>query len=190
MTAAGITYPLDLLRTRLAGKVGTVPLSAVAQEAMSLSKSGGPLVLWAGASATLFGGIVFEGARFGAFGWMRDRRDASGGPTGDESWLARMLFGPAGMGTVASLMAGNFIYPNDTIRRRLQTLEGRGETYAQAAAHLMREGGLRRLYRGILLYNIKAAPSAAVQFFTYHQLKQTVLQLQESRQPSRADVRV
>ena len=36
---------------------------------------------------------------------------------------------------------------------------------------LYREGGLARLYRGFLLYNIKAAPAAAVQFALYHHLK-------------------
>ena len=183
-TAAGLTYPLDLLRTRLAGQVGTLSLAAVAKQAVSLTQGGGPLALWAGASATLFGGVVFEGARFGIFGWARDarqsQRDAHGN---DEGVLARVLLGPAGLGTLASLCAGNLIYPNDTVRRRLQTVEGRGETYAQAARHLLSEGGVARLYRGILLYNLKAAPSAAVQFFTYHELKRRVMQWQGGREP-------
>ena len=36
------------------------------------------------------------------------------------------------------------------------------------------EGGMARLYRGIVLYNIKVAPSAAVQFATFHGLKRLV----------------
>ena len=167
-------------RTRLAGRVGSVPFSAVAQQALSLTHGGGVLALWSGVSATLFGGVVFEGVRFGVFGWARDRRKAHvAAAGGEESVLMRMLLGPAMLGTFASLVAGNIIYPNDTVRRRLQTLEGRGETYAQATAHLMREGGLARLYRGIGLYNLKAAPSAAVQFFTYHELKRLVLAFQQ-----------
>ena len=179
-TAAGVTYPLDLLRTRLAGQVGGHRFTAVAQQAVALARSGGPLALWAGASATLFGGVVFEGARFGVFGWLR-RREAEEGlqrrnsGSGERSALWTMLLGPTALGTLASLTAGNFIYPNDTIRRRLQTLEGRGETYAEAAGHLLREGGVARLYRGIGLYNLKAAPSAAVQFFTYFELKRAYL---------------
>ena len=39
---------------------------------------------------------------------------------------------------------------------------------------LLQEGGVARLYRGFWLYNLKAAPSAAVQFFTYHTLKDLV----------------
>ena len=177
-TAAGLTYPIDLLRTRLAGQVGSVPLAAVAQQAIALTKGGGgPLALWAGASATLFGGVVFEGTRFGLFGVMRERRKASS----NEGVLARIFLGPAGLGTLASLFAGNLIYPNDTVRRRLQTVEGRGEGYFQAASHLMRDGGVSRLYRGIGLYNLKAAPSAAVQFYTYHELKRLVVKYNEER---------
>lgn len=176
-TAAGLTYPLDLLRTRLAGQVGSGSLGAVARQAVSLTQGGGVLALWAGASATLFGGVVFEGARFGIFGWARDARQARARARGgeEETVLARMLLGPAGLGTMASLAAGNFIYPNDTVRRRLQTVEGRGESYVEAVRHLMREGGIARLYRGLLLYNLKAAPSAAVQFFTYHELKRLLV---------------
>ena len=70
------------------------------------------------------------------------------------------------------LLAGNIIYPNDTVRRRLQTEAGSRETYLQATRMLLKEGGISRLYRGFLLYNLKAAPSAAVQFYTYHTLKQ------------------
>ena len=174
-------YPLDLLRTRLAGQVGRSSFSAVAQQALAISRQGGGILsLWGGASATLFGGVVFEGARFGVFGWLR-RREAEEGlqrrnsGSGERSALWTMLLGPTALGTLASLTAGNFIYPNDTIRRRLQTLEGRGETYAEAAGHLLREGGVARLYRGIGLYNLKAAPSAAVQFFTYFELKRAYL---------------
>ena len=180
-TAAGLTYPLDLLRTRLAGQVGSSSLAAVSQQALSLAHGGGVLALWTGASATLMGGVVFEGVRFGVFGWLRDqdrqrRADRAAVPGAAEPGpLMRLLTSPAALGTVASLVGGNLIYPNDTVRRRLQSVDGRGESYAQATAHLLREGGVSRLYRGLLLYNLKAAPSAAVQFFAHHELKRLVM---------------
>ena len=82
-----------------------------------------------------------------------------------------MMLSPGVCGMIASICAGNVIYPNDTVRRRLQTVAGSGETYLDATRALVREGGLLRLYRGFFLYNLKAAPSAAVQFYTYHELK-------------------
>ena len=50
----------------------------------------------------------------------------------------------------------------------------RGESYLCALRALYAEGGMARLYRGIVLYNIKVAPSAAVQFATFHGLKRLV----------------
>ena len=82
------------------------------------------------------------------------------------------MLSPAVCGMLGSLLAGNVIYPNDTVRRRLQTEAGSRESYLQATHNLLKEGGVGRLYRGFLLYNLKAAPSAAVQFYTYHTLKQ------------------
>ena len=50
----------------------------------------------------------------------------------------------------------------------------RSESYLCALRALYAEGGMARLYRGIVLYNIKVAPSAAVQFATFHGLKRLV----------------
>ena len=83
----------------------------------------------------------------------------------------RAMLSPGLCGMIASICAGNAIYPNDTIRRRLQSVAGSSESYVQATRALLREGCVPRLYRGFLLYNFKAAPSAAVQFYTYHELK-------------------
>ena len=95
--------------------------------------------------------------------------------------MADGVLGPAMCGTAASLLAGNIIYPNDTVRRRLQVgKHARSESYLCALRALHAEGGMARLYRGIVLYNIKVAPSAAVQFATFHGLKRLV----ESRSQS------
>ena len=118
MTASGLTYPLDLLRTRHAGHIGSSSLFAVARQAAFQS---GPLALWQGASATLAGGILYEGMRFGLYGQLRQV----------DNGASAHRFGPATCGAVASLLAGNVIYPNDTVRRRLQTVSGSGETYMQ-----------------------------------------------------------
>ena len=158
LTASGLTYPLDVLRTRHAGRVDAGPLLAVAREAIA---TGGVLALWRGASATLGGAVLLEGMRFGAYNQLQEQRNERG----------EARFGPATSGALASLAGGNIIYPNDTVRRRLQTVSGGRETYLQAVAALYREGGLRRFYRGFLLYNLKALPSSAVQFATYAYLK-------------------
>ena len=74
------------------------------------------------------------------------------------------------------------MYPNDTIRRRLQYL-GNGESYLTALRLLWAEGGVARLYRGCLLYNLKVAPAAAMQFATFHGLKR-LLARHDEHQPT------
>lgn len=161
LLAGGLTYPLDLLRTRLAGQVGGG--TSASRVALDVVRTHGFLALFRGAPATMFGAVTFESMRFGAYGQLRERGLADG------------VLGPALCGTAASLLAGNIIYPNDTIRRRLQvTSKPMGEGYGCALRALYAEGGLPRLYRGIVLYNFKSAPSAAVQFATFHGLKRLV----------------
>lgn len=150
------TYPLDLLRTRAAGSVSATGVSIIAT-ARSIMREGGALALFRGVHATLLGAVAFEGTRFGTYGWLRDRSS--------DHWLA-----PALNGTLASLVAGMVLYPNDTIRRRLQ-YESRPLGYMDALRELLREGGVHRLYRGCWLYCLKSVPGAAVQFGVYHGLK-------------------
>ena len=102
------TYPLDLLRTRLAGTVGGA--TSVSRVALDAVRAAGPLALFRGVHATIGGAVTYESMRFGTYGALRDRGAADG------------VLGPAMCGTAASLFAGNIIYPNDTVRRRLQVL--------------------------------------------------------------------
>ena len=153
-------YPLDVIRTRIAGQISSGEAPTIVRTARELIRSGGLLALWRGAGATAFGAVMYEGGRFGVFGKLRD-------------WLpeaSQHPIAPAMMGVVASLASGCIIYPNDTIRRRIQNSKG-GESYLGAVQVLLREGGVPRIYRGLGLYCVKAAPSAAVQFGVYNALK-------------------
>ena len=119
------------------------------------------------ASASAFLCEAEAALRPDVFGRLRERVDASGVLP---AWLV-----PALCGTVASLTAGLLLYPNDTIRRRLQYGRREGgaleEGYVATARTLVREGGVARLFRGLPPYLAKAAPAAAVQFGAFHYLK-------------------
>ncbi|KAG8468629.1 hypothetical protein KFE25_013712 [Diacronema lutheri] len=154
VVATLLTYPLDLLRTRAAGGIGQESVTAVTQRVV---REGGAIALYRGVSATMLGAVAFEGTRFGSFGWLQGRTP--------DHWLM-----PALNGTLASLCAGVLLYPNDTIRRRIQ-YASEPITYLHAMRALVREGGIARLYRGGTLYAIKSVPSAAAQFGVYHGLK-------------------
>lgn len=152
VASGALSYPLDLLRTRLAATVGKASALSLLREAL---KERGVISLYRGAPATLVGAAAFEASRFGIYGALRDR-------VGSTHWVSSAL-----CGMMASVAAGSLLYPNDTIRRRLQNSRGPFGTYLTALRGLLHEGGVRRLYRGIVLYNIKVAPAAAVQFALY-----------------------
>ena len=161
-----LTYPLDLLRTRAAAAVSTASLGAVTASLMR--EGGGVRALYRGVGATAAGAVAFEGTRFGSFGWLQARNA--------DWWLA-----PAINGTLASLLAGMVMYPNDTVRRRIQWHRGTETlSYLEAARALLCEGGVARLYRGGALYALKSVPSAAVQFGVYHGLKRLAGDVREA----------
>ncbi len=173
LTAGALTYPIDLMRTRHAGGIhrggkGTArELWAAAVEEATRGRHG-VRALYAGASATLGGAVAVEGLRFGIFGELKKHK-----PLGDAPWAAALY------GWASGTVAGLFVYPNDTIRRRLQyasapRADGTAppkESYAAATRALVREGGMRRLYRGVGVYLVKIGPSNACQFFVWSWLK-------------------
>ena len=70
------------------------------------------------------------------------------------------------------MVGGTVLYPNDTIRRRLQ-MPGKNEatSYFGVGLALFREGGMGKLFSGLPLYWAKVAPAAGVQFGVYAGLK-------------------
>eukprot|EP00793_Prasinoderma_coloniale_P006398 PRCOL_00001228-RA len=182
LAAGGLTYPIDLMRTRHAGGIHSGGRGTAAElwhaAFMEATKGHhGLRALYAGGSATLGGAVAVEGIRFGVFGALR--RDK---PLGDAVWA------PAVYGWAAGTFAGLLIYPNDTIRRRLQyksapLADGSApakESYLQAGRRLVADGGVRRLYRGAGVYLVKIGPSNAIQFAVFSWLKGQLERAEES----------
>ena len=73
--AAAVTYPLDLVRTRVAGHVrasGEARKRSATQVTIALVREQGVLGLYGGAVPTFVGALFFEGARFGIYRWLMD----------------------------------------------------------------------------------------------------------------------
>ena len=180
-TAAGLTYPLDLLRTRLAGQVGRSSFSAVAQQALAISRQGGGILsLWGGASATLFGGVVSRGRALRRL-WLAAAARGGGGPAAAEQRQRRAqrpvdhAARADGARHPGEPHGGQFYLPQrhdtpaaaDARRARRDVCGGGGPPAARG-----RRGAPLPRHRALQL---KAAPSAAVQFFTYFELKRAYL---------------
>ncbi len=176
MTASACTYPLDLARGRISGKLASRASDGVVKKeykgivstVLLTVREEGFGALYKGVTPTLIGALPYEGIKFGTVGFLDSHLPAS-----DMSpAIRKMVFG--GVGGVA---AGVITYPNDTIRRLLQLQGSRGtETtyngYWDCVRKTYRKEGLARFYRGATINIIRMAPNSAVQFGAYEILKQ------------------
>jgi hypothetical protein len=180
MTASACTYPLDLARGRISGKLasreGTKHYRGIVSTIALTVREEGPLALYKGVTPTLLGALPYEGIKFGTVSLLEKMfppSPSSGeGQQQSSSSLRKMFFG--GLGGIA---AGLITYPNDTIRRMLQLQGSRGTNthyggYWDCVQQTYRREGVGRFYRGVTINLIRMAPNTAVQFGSYELLKQ------------------
>lgn len=172
MTASAATYPLDLARGRISGKLGQGGVKEYGGIWRTISLTVADEGFWAlykGVTPTLLGAMPYEGIKFGTVGMLEVIWPMEGGQS---TPLRKMIFG--GLGGVA---AGLITYPNDTVRRLLQLQGSRGTTskytgYWDCVRQTYDKEGIARFYRGIGINLVRMAPNAAVQFGSYELLKQ------------------
>ena len=201
MTATAVTYPLDLARGRISGKMAAAALSATSsgssggqknmqkaytgiwQTLTTTVKDEGARGLYKGVTPTLLGAMPYVGIQFGTVGLLEklfpleQKQDSSSSGSSSSSTgstpLRKMVFGGLG-----GMTAGLLTFPNDTVRRLMQLQGSRGTTarytgYWDCVRQIVRhEGGVARLYRGMTVNLIRMAPNTAVQFGSYELLKQ------------------
>jgi len=125
------TYPLDILRARLAVAQelpGDAPRGqrGLAGAARALVAEGGLRALYRGLLPTLVGILPYAGISFATYEALKARARALRGGAGEPSAAERLAAGGA-----AGLAGQAVVYPLDTVRRRLQT-----EGCSAAHAHL------------------------------------------------------
>uniref|UniRef100_A0A7S0GK33 Mitochondrial carrier protein n=1 Tax=Proboscia inermis TaxID=420281 RepID=A0A7S0GK33_9STRA len=185
MTASAITYPLDLARGRISGKMAGVDGKKVKHytstwNTISLTvREEGVRSLYKGITPTLLGAIPYEGIKFGTVGLLERLFPPSLASPNNENDIKptsniwrKMAFG--GMG---GIMAGLITYPNDTIRRMLQLQGSRGSMhsyngYWDCVRKVYAEQGISRFYRGVFVNIVRMGPNTAIQFGTYELLKE------------------
>ncbi|GAB0087010.1 Graves disease carrier protein [Sergentomyia squamirostris] len=189
LTAVTLTYPLDVVRARLAFQVvGEHKYSGIANTAASIFRNeGGAKALYRGFTPTLTGMVPYAGLSFYCFEMFKfacmkyipqftcnkSERNTGG----------LVLTVPAKLlcGGFAGAMAQSFSYPMDVTRRRMQLAMMNPETarfangMLKTLALIYRENGVvKGLYRGMSINYLRAIPMVAVSFSTYELLKQAL----------------
>nr|XP_003700690.2 PREDICTED: graves disease carrier protein homolog [Megachile rotundata] len=187
VTAVTLTYPLDVIRARLAFQVtGEHIYGGIVHAAITIfKKEGGIRALYRGFLPTIFGMIPYAGFSFYSFEQLKylcmkyaphyfcekcDRN--TGGLVLTTS--ARLL-----CGGIAGAIAQSFSYPLDVTRRRMQLAMMNHATHKYSASMLQtmkmiyKENGIiKGLYRGMSINFLRAIPMVSVSFTTYEMMKQ------------------
>lgn len=178
ITAASATYPLDLVRTRLAAQTNSLYYRGVWHAFHTISREEGFLGLYKGLGATLLGVgpsiaisfTVYESLR--SF-WQSQRPN-------DSTVMVSLA-----CGSLSGIASSTATFPLDLVRRRMQLegAAGRARVYncglLGTFGHIVRSEGFRGLYRGILPEYYKVVPGVGIVFMTYETLKMLL-----SRYPS------
>ncbi|KAK9839505.1 hypothetical protein WJX81_006211 [Elliptochloris bilobata] len=201
-TAVLVTYPLDLVRTRLAydveGRAAPVPVAAgsgtagmrIAMATARRSIVGvlaetvraeGVTGLYRGIGPTLLGILPYAGLKFYVYQSLKAeyRRMFPASSSNTRLPVGTML----GFGACAGLVAQTATYPLDVVRRQMQVqalrdASGSGpartpiRSTLQGLAVVAREQGWRALYAGLSINYLKVVPSTAIGFTAYDALKQ------------------
>ncbi|KAL1841285.1 hypothetical protein VTJ49DRAFT_7230 [Mycothermus thermophilus] len=169
--ATAATYPLDLLRTRFAAQGNDRVYTSLLLAIRQIYHDEGPKGFFRGLGPGLAQIIPYMGFFFAAYETLR--------PVLSDCWALPFSSGAAVAGTIASVAAKTGTFPLDLVRKRIQ-VQGptRGRyvhknipEYAGGAVRalrtILRNEGVRGMYRGLTVSLIKAAPSSAVTMWTY-----------------------
>ncbi|KAG9404504.1 Hydrogenosomal carrier protein [Aphanomyces cochlioides] len=159
-------YPMELIRTHLV--VSHQTSSSISQECLRIFQTSGFKGFYRGCVTGLMGAIPFEGVQFACFEYgkqyaMEHRETALN--TSDHLVL----------GSISGVVAQMVSYPFDTVKRRLQ-LQAKGVAEYNGMAHcwttIVREDGVRGLYRGAGVNMLRIVPYGAVMFASYEAVKE------------------
>jgi len=156
-TATLCTYPMDLIRTRIAG---------IHNEETSFWKvfnkirtTEGFQGYYRGLTLTLMNVLPYSGICFSVYNICRDQLE----------------FDNLSSGACAGIITGTVTFPIDTVRRLLQTSGSshmvKYDGFYDASINLYKQGGVARFCNGAGINIIRIAPQQAIVFATYEKLK-------------------
>uniref|UniRef100_A0A5F8H8Y5 Mitochondrial coenzyme A transporter SLC25A42 n=1 Tax=Monodelphis domestica TaxID=13616 RepID=A0A5F8H8Y5_MONDO len=172
MTAASLTYPLDLVRARMAVTPKEM-YSNIFHVFIRMSREEGLKTLYRGFTPTILGVVPYSGLSFFTYETLKKFHHEHSGRSQPYP-LERMVFGAC-----AGLIGQSASYPLDVVRRRMQTAGVKGQTYNNIIQTLQeivsKEGYIRGLYKGLSMNWLKGPIAVGISFTTFD-LMQILLQ--------------
>jgi len=165
ITAASLTYPLDLIRIRLATNRDPAVAGFLTQGRSIVSEGGSMLALYKGFVPTLTSLGPFIAINFAVFDTIKSNLM----PEEINSELARAMYILL-FGATSAIISQSICYPLDTVRRRMQVKGSSYTSMANAYSTIIHKEGFLGLYRGILPNTIKIVPNNGLRWLFYTNL--------------------
>ncbi|GAB1607587.1 mitochondrial coenzyme A transporter SLC25A42-like [Argonauta hians] len=166
MTAVAFTYPLDLVRARMA-VTARERYHNLPEVVIKIYREEGFRTLYRGFTPTILGSIPYSGTGFFTYESLK-KLHAEYAPGTEPQPLERLCFG-----AIAGLIAQSASYPLDIIRRRMQTagVTGRSQDYTTiitTARTVIKEEGFRRgMFKGLSMNWVKGPIAVGISFTTF-----------------------
>ncbi|XP_020577160.1 thylakoid ADP,ATP carrier protein, chloroplastic-like isoform X2 [Phalaenopsis equestris] len=148
MTSTFLTYPLDVLRLRLAVETGSQTMSQIA---LSMLREEGFSSFYGGLGPSLIGIAPYIAVNFCIFDLMKKSLPEKDRKRPESSLITAMV-----SASVATFMC----YPLDTVRRQMQMKGSPYNTIFDAFPGILERDGFVGLYRGFLPNALKSLPNS------------------------------
>ncbi|KAJ5542356.1 hypothetical protein N7461_008359 [Penicillium sp. DV-2018c] len=176
-----LTYPLELIRTRLAFETEKRSSSwlGITRKIYYENKGGGGTGfanLYRGIAPTMLGILPYAGMSFLTHDQIKDwLRAPALAPYTLEPGSSTQLTAVAQLfcGALAGIVAQTVSYPIDIVRRRIQVAGVVGDrlSIVETSRRVFRERGVRGFYTGLSIGYVKMAPMVATSFYVYDRMK-------------------
>ncbi|KAL1281107.1 hypothetical protein QQF64_015707 [Cirrhinus molitorella] len=163
-TAAMLTYPLDMVRARMAVTPKEM-YSNILHVFVRISREEGLKTIYRGFTPTILGVVPYAGLSFFTYETLKKLHAENTGRSQPYSY-ERLAFGAC-----AGLIGQSASYPLDVVRRRMQTAGVTGHTYGTISGTMREivteEGVIRGLYKGLSMNWVKGPIAVGISFMTF-----------------------
>ena len=176
ITAVLFTYPLDLVRAKLAFQVDHKHYKGITHTLVTIVRNeGGVLSLYRGIVPSTLGMIPYAGLSFYSYEvvksfMLRNLKFCTSNSSGTLTVPANFV-----CGGLAGAVAQSCSYPLDVARRNMQLTRAQDHHRHNLRAtlkHINKKYGKKGFFRGLSINYYRAIPARAVAFTVYEQLKQ------------------
>lgn len=175
-TAAMLTYPLDMVRARMAVTAREM-YSNIMHVFVRISQEEGVKTLYRGFTPTILGVIPYAGITFFTYETLKKLHTEKTKRSQPYPY-ERLAFGAC-----AGLIGQSASYPLDVVRRRMQTAGVTGSSYGTIMGTMCeivtQEGVIRGLYKGLSMNWVKGPVAVGISFTTFDLMHSLLFKLHQ-----------